>query len=138
MLYFLIEDYADEWVTKMMFHYRWAIQEDVDHAGRIMPRWHLGISDEEAGAFAAEFGPRQVERLWVVGSNETTASLIEESYRRLLGLLEALLRTQPFVMGARPGSARAGGSRCASRARRSAAWTARRCGPGGSASAASS
>jgi len=101
----LMEDYADEWVTKMMFHYRWAIQEDVDHAVRIMPRWHLGISDEEAGAFAAEFGPRQVERLWVVGSNETTASLIEESYRRLLGLLEALLRTQPFVMGARPGSA---------------------------------
>ena len=101
----LIEDYADEWVTKMMFHYRWAIQENVEHAVRIMPRWHLGISEAEASAFAATFGPRQVDRLWVVGSNETTASLIEESYRRLLGLLESLLQAQPFVLGARPGSA---------------------------------
>ncbi|MCS5635396.1 MAG: glutathione S-transferase C-terminal domain-containing protein [Myxococcota bacterium] len=102
---YLIEDYADEWVTKMMFHYRWAIQENVDHAVRIMPRWHLGVSEANAGEFATRFGPRQVDRLWVVGSNAITASLIEESYRRLLGLLESLLQAQPFVLGARPGSA---------------------------------
>jgi len=102
---FLIEDYADEWVTKMMFHYRWAIQEDVEHAVRIMPRWYLGVSEASASEFASRFGPRQVDRLWVVGSNEITASLIEESYRRLLGLLESLLQAQPFVLGARPGSA---------------------------------
>jgi hypothetical protein len=40
-----------------------------------------------------------------VGSNETTGPVIEESYRRLLGLLDVHLTVQPFVMGGRPGSA---------------------------------
>jgi glutathione S-transferase len=102
---FLIEDYADEWVTKIMFHYRWAIEEDAEHAVRIMPRWNLGIPEQTANQFAATFGKRQIDRLYVVGSNAVTRPLIEESYRRLLGLLEALLREQPFVMGGRPGSA---------------------------------
>ncbi len=102
---FLIEDYADEWLTKIMFHYRWAIAEDAEHAVRIMPRWHLGVSEKEATEFAETFGQRQIDRLYVVGSNAVTGPVIEESYRRLLGLLEALLREQPFVMGGRPGSA---------------------------------
>jgi glutathione S-transferase len=101
---FLIEDYADEWVTKMMFHYRWAVPENAEHAVRIMPRWHLGVPEAEAQHFADTFGPRQIDRLWVVGSNEITTPLIEASYRRLLGLLEELLSGQPFVMGHRPGS----------------------------------
>src|SRR5262249_19192422 len=37
--------------------------------------------------------------------NETTAPLIEESYRRLLRLLDAMLTSSRFVMGARPGAA---------------------------------
>jgi len=102
---FLIEDYADEWVTKIMFHYRWAVQEDAEHAVRIMPRWNLGIPEQAANDFAETFGKRQIDRLYVVGSNEVTRPLIEGSYRRLLGLLETHLRDQPFVMGGRPGSA---------------------------------
>ena len=35
----LIEDYADEWLTKAMFHYRWAYQDDIDKAAQILPLW---------------------------------------------------------------------------------------------------
>ena len=102
----LIEDYADEWVTKAMFHYRWAFDADVSKAAALLPRWHrVDVPDERVAALSEMISERQIERLWVVGSNRTTASVIEESYRRLLHALDAQLRVQPFVMGARPGTA---------------------------------
>ena len=41
---FLIEDYADEWTTKMMYHYRWAV--DPENANRMLPRWNLAVPEE--------------------------------------------------------------------------------------------
>ncbi|NIV75160.1 MAG: glutathione S-transferase, partial [Gammaproteobacteria bacterium] len=35
----LIEDYADEWLTKCMFHYRWAFEADIEKAAQVLPRW---------------------------------------------------------------------------------------------------
>ncbi len=102
----IVEDYADEWVTKCMFHYRWAYAPDIDKAARILPRWFgTNQPEETAVAMGKQFAQRQIERLWVVGSNETTGPVIEASYRRLLQLLDAHLTTSRFVMGARPGTA---------------------------------
>jgi glutathione S-transferase len=102
----LIEDYADEWLTKAMFHYRWAFEPDVAKAAAILPRWsRVDAPDEMVEQFSKMIAERQIGRLWVVGSNETTGPVIEESYRRLLRLLDAHLTGRPFVMGSRPGSA---------------------------------
>jgi glutathione S-transferase len=101
----LLEDYADEWLTKAMFHYRWAYAADIARASAILPRW--GRTDQpeaEARALGEMFAKRQIDRLWVVGSNETTGPLIEASYVRLLALLDARLTESRFVMGARPGA----------------------------------
>jgi glutathione S-transferase len=101
----LLEDYADEWLTKAMFHYRWAFKADVANAAAILPRWFRPDGAEaEAMAAGRAFAERQVGRLGVVGSNETTAPVIEESYRRLLRLLDARLTGSRFVMGGRPGA----------------------------------
>jgi glutathione S-transferase len=101
----LLEDYADEWLTKAMFHYRWAYEADAAHAAAILPRWsRIERADAEVAALAHAFATRQIGRLAVVGSNATTASVIEDSYVRLLRLLDARLAAAPFVMGQRPGA----------------------------------
>ncbi|MEN8162157.1 MAG: glutathione S-transferase N-terminal domain-containing protein [Myxococcota bacterium] len=101
----LLEDYADEWLTKPMFHYRWAYEDDIAQAAAILPRW-FQISGPEAEAREAGkvFSARQIGRLGVVGSNPTTAPIIEASYRRLLERLAARLSEAPFVFGSRPAS----------------------------------
>jgi len=100
----LLEDYADEWLTKAMFHYRWAFAADVARAAAILPRWfRTNAPEDQAVSLGAEFAERQIARLAVVGSNGTTAPVIEESYRRLLALLDAHLTGWRFVMGGRPG-----------------------------------
>ncbi len=102
----LLEDHADEWLTKAMFHYRWAFDADIAHAARILPRWvFVDRPEEMAEAAGVQFAARQTGRLGVVGSNATTAPLIEDSYRRLLRLLDARLTGSRFVMGGRPGAA---------------------------------
>jgi glutathione S-transferase len=102
----LVEDYADEWVTKPMFHYRWSFAPDIARASRVLPLDARLALDPAAHARAAEaFARRQIDRLAVVGSNPTTAPVIEASYRRLLALLDARLAATPFLFGRRPASA---------------------------------
>ncbi len=99
----LLEDYADEWLTKCMFHYRWAFAADADFAARVFPRWGaIDKSDAEIAPRSKFISERQVGRLGVVGSNEITAPVIEASYRRLLHVLDARLSESAFVFGKRP------------------------------------
>lgn len=101
----LIEDYGDEWLTKAMFHYRWAFPPDIAQAAALLPRWsRTDLSDDRAADLGKMFAERQIGRLAVVGSNPTTAKTIEASYRRLLSLLDAHLAEFRFVMGGRPGA----------------------------------
>ena len=102
---YLIEDYADEWLTKAMFHFRWAHKRNVDFAGSILPRWTLNqLSDEEIEPLSKNISERQIERLRYVGSNETTGEFIEESYEKFIELLSNHLVGRRFVLGDRPGS----------------------------------
>ena len=102
---YLLEDYADEWLTKAMFHYRWYYAADIDKAGRILPLWREpGMDDARHAELARAFSGRQISRLYVVGSNDVTAPVIEASYKRFLAIMEALVRRQSFLMGARPGA----------------------------------
>ena len=101
----ILEDYGDEWLTKAMFHYRWVYPADIAKAAAQLPRWgRTDVAEAEARAMGEMIAKRQIDRLWVVGSNATTGPVIEASYRRLLERLDAHLERSRFVMGARPGA----------------------------------
>ncbi|MEE4350902.1 MAG: glutathione S-transferase family protein [Pacificimonas sp.] len=102
----LIEDYADEFVTKMMFHYRWAHKASAEVAAPLLVHWRDPLTDgEQAKAMAQVFATRQIDRLYVVGSNDRTAAIIEAAYERLLKILGTLIQRRGFVLGARASSA---------------------------------
>ena len=102
----LIEDYADEWLTKAMFHFRWAHAADVANAGPLLVHWaDTTLDDAQADAISSHFSNRQVDRLYVVGSNSTTAPIIESAYARFLTILDKIIARRGFVLGARPSSA---------------------------------
>ena len=102
----LIEDYADEWLTKAMFHYRWRYAEDIHKAGLILPCWALGpMDDATLETMATSIRDRQIPRLRFVGSNEITGPVIEASYVRFIDAFENHLRGHRFLLGERPGAA---------------------------------
>lgn len=99
----LIEDYGDEWLTKAMFHYRWHFQDDIDNAGPLLVHWHNPQVAPDAGKEMSDFiSKRQIERLYVVGSNDVTAETIDASYKRFLNIMDDLLQHQAYVLGNRP------------------------------------
>ena len=91
-------DYADEWLD---------VSYSLDMAdATILPYWgEICAPDGEIAVKQKAFRERQENRLYVVGSNDITAPVIEASYRRFLTCFDALLREAPFVLGERPGAA---------------------------------
>ncbi|HEX5379080.1 MAG TPA: glutathione S-transferase family protein, partial [Phenylobacterium sp.] len=99
----LIEDYADEWLTKAMFHYRWSYEADIAKAAALLPCWRgFCVPDEELAERGRMVADRQIGRLRYVGSNEVTGPVIEAGYRRFLEAFEAHLTRQPYLLGQRP------------------------------------
>lgn len=91
-LAFLLEDMADEWGTKAMFHYRWAYPEDVDvNAFTLVQQSMLGRPRAEIEAAAANIRDRQVSRMPLVGCTPANAPLIEATAHRVLALIDAHL-----------------------------------------------
>ncbi len=99
----LLEDMADEWGTKLMFHYRWFSPRDQQQ----MSRWLAfdRLAGEGVGAienYAQVFQDRQVGRMALVGCTEANAPLIEGTAERLLAIFEDLTPSQPYLFGSRP------------------------------------
>lgn len=102
---YVLEDFGDEWCTKYMFHYRWHFEQDADNAGTMLPLGLFpGMPEQAHKQFKTVISQRQIERLYVVGSNDTTAPVIDASYRRFLKAMDACLEEQPFLLGNRPGA----------------------------------
>jgi len=99
----LIEEYADEWGNKPMFHYRWFYEPDqASAAERIARETMPGATAEALGGACEMIRQRMVPRLSFVGSSAQTKDLIEGSFRRQLAILEAHLARRRYLFGDRP------------------------------------
>ena len=105
----LLEDFADEWLTKAMFGYRWL--DEVDQVQ--MSRW-LAFDNLKGGGletsqkFAEMFRARQVSRMALVGCTAENFPLIEASTRAVLAALEAHVVNRHCLFGTRPSLAEFG------------------------------
>lgn len=99
----LIEEYADEWANKYMFHYRWWYDADqLSAAQRLARGARPHAADIEIEAMAQMLRERMVQRLGFVGSHSSTKEQIEYSFARTLKLLEKHLTHRSFLFGERP------------------------------------
>ena len=99
----LLEDMADEWLTKAMFHYRWFYEADIYYSSH----WIADDSfPDERGAArdaaAKSFADRQIGRMPIVGCTPENKAVIEDTYHRVLALLESRASVYDFLFGARP------------------------------------
>jgi glutathione S-transferase len=102
----LIEDLADEWLSKAMYAYRWAFPEHTKWTGRLIAfDQHFGGGRESLERFGHEFEKRQVGRNPLVGCTEANMPMLMEIANRVLDALEPSIPEQPFLFGTRPSNA---------------------------------
>ncbi|MGB5078875.1 MAG: glutathione S-transferase C-terminal domain-containing protein, partial [Sphingorhabdus sp.] len=102
----LLEDFADEWLTKAMFGYRWLGEIDQVQMSRWLAFDALkGGGLEKSQLFAEKFRERQVARMAMVGCTVENFALIEASSRAVLKALEDHVVDNHCLFGSRPSMA---------------------------------
>lgn len=107
----LIEDMADEWVTKMMFHYRWAYDPDIHYASYwIADDRSASAADEARDKFAKMFATRQIGRMPLVGCTPENLPVIEEGYHFIIATIRDHVASggAVYLFGDRPSLAEFG------------------------------
>lgn len=99
----LLEDFADEWATKAMFHHRWNLERDQLQMSRWLAYDRLkGRGRAAIEAAATAFRERQVGRMALVGCTPQNAPVIEESLDRVFAILDEMATEDLFLFGSRP------------------------------------
>ena len=102
----LIEDLADEWLSKAMYAYRWAFPEHTRWTGRLIAfDQHFGGGRAAVEKAGHDFETRQVGRNALVGCTEPNMPMLTKIAERVLDALEPNIPEQPFLFGSRPSNA---------------------------------
>jgi len=99
----LIEDFADEWCTKMMYYFRWADAEAASAcANWVIRDLRPELRGAERAAAESTFFQRQRDRRGMVGCGPENGPMIEAHFGELLRALNLLEGSDQYLFGARP------------------------------------
>jgi glutathione S-transferase len=99
----LIEEFADEWGNKLMFHHRWFAEVDIAASAQTLAWLSMPQGAADAVAERARaIRERMTGRGHFVGSSVENAPLITTYYLEIIDLLEAHLAGRRYLFGARP------------------------------------
>ncbi len=102
----LIEDLADEWLTKAMYAYRWAFPDHTLWTGRLIAfDQHFGGGRAFIEQQGHDFETRQVGRNALVGCTDANLPMLIHIAETVLDALEPNIPERPFLFGTRPSNA---------------------------------
>jgi len=91
----VLEDFFDEWVARVMVHYRWHYPDSAAFASE-----RMGAGNAEAAARVRDWGPRACRATGTESATQQTAA--EAEYLRLMTAAEEQLKESAFLLGDRP------------------------------------
>lgn len=102
----VLEDYADEWLNKLMFFNRWGQKPDRELAGeRTMEQLLMGDLPRAVKKTRDQIVKRMRDRLSLVGIEKKNEKVLKPSFQRFFTLLNTHLEKHLFLFGGRPSSA---------------------------------
>ncbi len=102
----ILEDYADEWLNKLMFFSRWGQKPDRETAGeRTMAQLLDGKLPRAKKKTRDQIIKRMRERLPLVGIEKKNEKVLKPSFERFFTLLNTHLEQSLFLFGGRPSAA---------------------------------
>jgi len=91
----ILEEHLDEWIARVMVHYRWHYQDSAAFASV-----KIAEGDPAAAAQIAQWGPRACRATGTDSAQQQQAA--EREYVRLLEAAETQLKDTAFLLGDRP------------------------------------
>ncbi len=102
----ILEDYADEWLNKLMFFNRWGLKPDRELAGdRTMEQLLDGDLPRAKKKTRDQIIKRMRDRLPLVGVEKKNEKVLKPSFERFFTLLNTHLEQTLFLFGGRPSAA---------------------------------
>lgn len=98
ILVHLVEEYFDEWIARVMVHYRWNYPNSADYVSR-----QIGDGDDQVASLIRIWGGKAC-RATGTGTLEL-GQAAEDEYKRLLSAMETQLGHSSYLLGNRPTAA---------------------------------
>ncbi|MEO1100466.1 MAG: glutathione S-transferase family protein [Pseudomonadota bacterium] len=102
----VLEDYADEWLNKAMFRQRWGQMPDrAAAASRLLVQLFGRNVPKDRQKAERQISSRMMDRLVLIGADDTNQIILKTSFHRFARLLDAHLKDHLFLFGGKPTAA---------------------------------